>query len=258
MCKCVNLWGLLQCWILAFSQIVIIQKEVWAAEAVNELIHCMPSFKASIGPTRDAFGGIKRAFLRVSLWHLHILQHPFTCFLFWNAFTCFEEKNSVECCPFVGKERVKEQSSGICWCCKWRKGTEPPCSLCLCTSTSPGLSSWSLCPLHPLSTSTNQNCMCGSIPGLSVPVVGPCLFCWRIREEGLKAELLQPGHNLKNNFTCALLSVVSSNLSLPKSQALTFNLSQALLEALPWFAGTHGFLEKQEISLCYFNPAAFI
>lgn len=160
---------------------------------------------------------------------------------------------------FVSRKRLKKQwaLAFVSAITDW-KGTEAHCSLWLCTFTSPELSSQSLDPLHPLSTSTNQNCMCDCIPVLPVPVLGPCLFYWRNMEEGLKAALLQLGHNQKNNFTLALLSLFSSNLFSQNQRTLTFNLSQALLEALPWFAHTHCFLEKQEISLCYFNPGAFI
>lgn len=51
--------------ILAFLQMVIIQKQVWATEPINAFTVFHHS-KANVGLAQDAFG-IKHAFLRVNL-----------------------------------------------------------------------------------------------------------------------------------------------------------------------------------------------
>lgn len=108
-CACINLWGLLLFCILAFPHMVIIQKQAWDTEPVNEFTVFHHS-KANVGLTQDEFG-TQHPFLRVNL-IMALDEYSVTSILaalFWNALTCFAEKSSEEYCLFTSKKRSKKQ-----------------------------------------------------------------------------------------------------------------------------------------------------
>lgn len=171
----------------------------WACHQVAVFHHPV----ANAGLTQDVFG-IQHAFLRVNL-NMKLDKYPLTSVsaaLFWNALTCFAEKNSEEYCPFASKMRLKKQwvlafvNTIIVW--KAQSNAVSYSSLHIGY-----LRAWVWIHLHPSCTFINQNCMCDCIPALSDTVIPPHIFYWSNTEE-LKQHLLKPHCSLKNHFTCAL------------------------------------------------------